>query len=811
MRKLSLFTLLMLSIFAISAQNSIRGKVIDENNQALIGAVVTLKQTNESVITNRQGEFEFNNLTDYAYSLAAKYIGYENVEQIVQTGSSTTIKMDDQKSVSLDEITVSAIRAGEHSPVAYANVSKDEINKRNLGQDLPYLLSLTPSMIVTSDAGTGIGYTGFRIRGTDANRINVTINGVPLNDSESHGIFLVNMPDFASSVNSVQVQRGVGTSTNGAAAFGASINMQTEMLNPSAYAELGTSVGSFGTMKNTVKAGTGLINGFAVDARLSNLVSDGYIDRAYVKMKSYFVSAGYYGENTMLKFITFGGNQKTHQAWNGVDLDLVASDPSKYTRSYNEIGIYTAPDGKEKYFDQTDNYNQTHYQLHFVHALNPNLNINAALHYTRGIGFYEDYKSKRKYKEYDMTPAVVNGETLDKTDLVRQKWLDNHFGGATFSLNYKLEKLAFTLGGAGNKYFGDHYGFVKWALFPNNLDVNHRYYFNKSTKTDFNVFTKASYLITDQLNVFVDLQYRNIVHDMQGINDNFDDKTGKLQDITQRHPFNFFNPKLGVSYQFDSKNSTFASFAMANREPNRNNYTDAGPNEFPTHETLYDTEIGYKYLSPHFSVGANAYYMSYKNQLILTGKLSEIGEALTTNIPESYRAGIELMAGAKIVNGLRWDGNVNLSQNKIKNFTEYVDEYDADWNWIGTKENFFQTTDISYSPNVVANSIFSYEIKGFETALYSTYVGRQFIDNTSELNRAIDPYFVNNLRLGYSWKMSKIRAIDFNLLVNNLFNTEYETNGWNWYTYYLGGERINEKRYFPQAGINFLFSTTIRL
>ena len=809
MRKLSLFTLLILSVFAVSAQNSIRGKVIDENNEALIGATVTLKQTNQNAVTNRQGEFEFNNLTDYAYTVLARYVGYENVEQIVQTGKSAELKMENH-SISLDEIVVSAIRADERSPVAYTNVSKEKIDERNLGQDLPYLLSLTPSMIVTSDAGTGIGYTGFRIRGTDANRINVTVNGVPLNDSESHGVFLVNMPDFASSLNSVQVQRGVGTSTNGAAAFGASVNMQTETLNPSAYAELGTSIGSFGTMKNIVKAGTGLINGFAVDARLSRLVSDGFIDRAYVDMKSYFASAGYYGENTMLKLVTFGGNQKTHQAWNGVDLDLVASDPSKYSRSYNELGIYKAADGSTKYFDQTDNYNQTHYQLHFVHSLNPKLNINAALHYTRGIGFYEDYKEGRKYKEYDLTPAVVEGVTLSKTDLVRQKWLDNHFAGAIFSANYKLEKLALTFGGGGNKYFGDHYGFVKWIQFPNKADVNHRYYFNASTKTDFNIYAKANYLITDNLSAYADLQYRNIVHNMKGINDNFDDSTGKLQDITQRHPFNFFNPKFGLNYQFDRSNSVFASFAIANREPNRNNYTDAGPNEFPTHETLYDTELGYKYLSSNFSVGANAYYMSYKNQLILTGKLSEIGEALTTNIPESYRAGIELMAGVKIVDGLRWDGNLNLSQNIIRNFTEYVDVYDADWNWIELKENFFKTTDISYSPSAVANSIFSYGINGFETALYSTFVGRQYIDNTTDLSRSIDPYFVNNLRFSYSWKFDKIKSIDFNLLINNLFNAEYETNGYNWYTYYLDGERINEKRYFPQAGTHFLFSTSLK-
>ncbi len=803
MRKLSLLILLMAFLTTVSAQNSIRGVVNDENNQAVVGAIVTLKQLSKSVTTNLNGEFSFENLTDYAYSLEVKSIGFETYEEIIKSGSNVNIVLQ-PKSIRLEEVSVLATRATDRSPVAFTNVSKEKINERNAGQDLPYLLMLTPSFITTSDAGTGIGYTGFRIRGTDANRTNITVNGIPLNDSESHGVFFVNMPDFASSLNSVQVQRGVGTSTNGAAAFGASINMQTELLNSKPYAELGTSVGSFKTMKNNVKAGTGLINNFAVDLRLSNLVSDGFIDRASVDMKSYFVSAGYYGDETILKFITFGGKEKTYQAWNGVDLD-------NHERTYNELGLHTGADGKEKFYDnQTDNYNQTHYQLHLTQVLSPKLNLNAALHYTRGLGYYEDYKTDRKYIEYGLTPAVIDGETLKKTDLVRQKWLDNHFAGATFALNWNLEKLALTVGGAGNKYFGDHYGKVKWVRFPNNVDVNHQYYFNSSTKTDLNVYAKANYLITDKLTAFADMQYRNIVHDMKGTNDNFDDSTGKLQDITQRHPFNFFNPKAGLNYQLNAANSIFASFAIANREPNRNNYTDAGLNEVPTHETLYDTELGYRFLSSNLSLGANLYYMKYKNQLVLTGKLSEIGEMLTSNIPDSYRAGIELMAGVKIVEGLRWDGNLNISQNKVKNFTEYVDEYDADWNWIGTRENFFETSNISFSPNVVANSIFSYEISNFEAAFYSTYVGRQYLDNTSDDNRSINPYFVNNLRLGYSWKLNKIKSIDFNLLVNNLFNAKYETNGYNWYTYYLGNDRVNEKRYFTQAGTNFLFSTTLK-
>lgn len=794
-------------IFALqlSAQNNIQGTVTDENKQPLAGASVTIKQTSKTVTTNRKGEFSFTNLSDFGYTVLVKYIGYQTCEMNIQTGKNAIVKLK-QTETSLEEITVYSTRANEKSPIAYTNVGKTDIKKLNNGQDLPYLLALTPSFITTSDAGTGIGYTGFRIRGTDANRTNVTINGIPYNDSESHTVYFVNLPDMASSLQSVQVQRGVGTSSNGASAFGASINFQTETLNPSSYAEIGTSVGSFGTFKNTLKVGTGLINKFAVDARVSSLVSDGFIDRASVNMKSYYISSGYYGDKTILKLVTFGGKEKTYQAWNGVDLD-------NHNRTYNELGKYTDNNGNTQFYDnQVDDYGQYNYQLLLTQVLNPSLTLNGALHYTRGSGYYEEYKQDRSYIEYGLTPATVNGTTLEETDLVRQKWLDNHFGGATFSLNYDKKKYSLILGGAANKYFGDHFGRVIWAKNSNNLQTNHQYYFNTGTKTDANIYLKGNYQINDKLSAYADLQYRYILLKMNGEDEKrVDAITGKRPEITQEHPFNFFNPKAGLNYKIDDKNSMFASFAVANREPNRNNYTDALANENPTSERLYDTELGYKFQSKKFSLGTNVYYMNYKNQLILTGRVNEIGEALTTNISDSYRAGLELSAGVKIYNGFSWDGNVNLSQNKIKNFTEYVDEYDADWNWTGTKENYFITTNISYSPNIIANSIFNYTNGDFDASFYSTYVGKQYLDNTSDNTRSIDAYFVNNIRLGYSWKLKLLQSIDFNLLINNIFNAEYETNGYNWYTYYLGGERMNEKRYFPQAGRNVLCSITLKL
>lgn len=802
----------MIFVFQVSAQNIIQGIVTDENNHPLVGASVTIKQTSKTVFSNQKGEFSFTDLSDFAYTILVKYMGYETFEKNIQTGKNTVIQLKHTETT-LEEVTVFATRANEKSPIAYTNVDKNSIKKLNDGQDLPYLLAHTPSFITTSDAGTGIGYTGFRIRGTDANRTNVTINGIPYNDSESHTVYFVDLPDFASSLQSIQVQRGVGTSSNGAGAFGASINLQTETLRPSSYAEIGTSVGSFGTYKNTLKAGTGLINKFAVDVRISSLISDGFINRASVNMKSYYLSAGFYNEKTLLKFITFGGKEKSYQAWNGVDLDLVKNEPEKYTRTYNELGTYTDENGDTKFYDnQVDNYGQYNYQLLLTQVLYPSLTFNGALHYTRGNGYYEEYKQNKKFIEYGLKPTIDDGTTLSKTDLIRQKWLDNHFGGATFSLNYDKKKYSLILGGAANKYFGDHFGRVIWARYSNNLLPNHQYYFNTGTKTDINIYIRSNFEITNKLIAYADLQYRYILQIMSGEDDKrYDENNGARPNINQVHPFHFFNPKVGLNYQINDKNSVFALFAVANREPNRNNYTDALTNENPTSERLYDTELGYKFQSKRLSLNANAYYMNYKSQLILTGRVNEIGEPLTTNIPYSYRAGLEFSAGLKLFKEFRWDGNLNLSQNKIKNFTEFVDEYDADWNWIGTKENYFSSTNISYSPNIVANSVLSYALKNFDISFYSTFIGKQYLDNTSNITRSIEEYFVNNIRLGYTWELKSLKSIDLNVLINNIFNAEYETNGYNWYTYYLDGKRTNEKRYFPQAGRNFLCSVTVKL
>ncbi len=808
MRQFLISTLLFLSA-ATLAQSFIRGKVTDESGMPLQGATVFIPSISLGKTTDAKGSFNFDNIPNKRYAVEISYIGYESQTIYSSANRDIDIKLQ-RKSFEIGEVTVTSIKANNRSAVTYTDVKKEEITNRNLGQDIPYLLSFTPSFISTSDAGTGIGYTGFRIRGTDANRTNITVNGIPLNDAESHGTFFVNMPDFASSLTSIQIQRGVGTSTNGAAAFGASINMQTEGLNSNPYAEISSTLGSFNTNKNTLKAGTGLMqNKFAADARLSNVTSDGYIDRAWVNMQSYYFSAGYFGEKSTLRFITFGGREKTYQAWNGVDAEIM-----KTNRTYNELGKYTDKEGKTKYYDnQTDNYNQTHYQLHWLHEITPKLSLNAAAHYTRGIGYYEEYKTARKYEEYGLIPDTIAGKPLKRTDLVRQKWLDNHFYGLTYALNYVSKMYNLSVGGAANRYYGNHFGKVIWIRNANNHDLSKEWYRSFGVKDDANIYAKINWAVLENLFTTADVQLRYIGYKMNGTDDKYDATKKAMRDIDLQQQFLFLNPKLGITYKLNNQQDIYASHSIANREPNRNNYTERSANEpLPTNETLFDTEIGYRYNSKTFSANVNLYHMYYKNQLILTGKISEIGELLTTNIPESYRAGIEVSATAKVTNNFTWGANVAFSQNKILNFTEQdVDVYDADWNWTGTQNNYLGTTDIAYSPSVIANNIFTFNYNKFEAGLTSSFVGRQYFDNTSSKDRSIDPYFVNNLNLKYSINIKPLRGLDIQLLVNNIFNEQYASNAYTWYTYYLDGKRINESRYFPQAGINILASVTLKL
>lgn len=723
------------------------------------------------------------------------------------------------RNIRLDEMVVTGIRASGKTPVAYSNVNKEEIKRLNFGQDIPYLLSLTPSLVATSDAGTGVGYTGIRVRGTDASRINVTTNGVPINDSESHGVYWVNMPDFASSLEDLQIQRGVGTSTNGAGAFGASLNMKTENASMNPYAEMNGAYGSFNTSKATFKAGTGLINDhWAFDARLSNIHSDGFIDRATTDLNSYFAQGGYFSQNSVVKLITFGGKERTYHAWDGVPKDLLRTN-----RTFNPSG-HMAEDSYGNplapyYKDQTDNYQQTHYQLILTHVFSPELNFNAALHYTKGKGYYEEYKVNRKLVEYGLDPFNYEGSLVKKSDLVRQKWLDNDFGGAVFSLNYKKADWDLTFGGGANQYAGNHFGKIMWLKdYAGDAAFSPGQEFYRSTgdKTDVNTYLKANYALSKRLSAYADLQYRFIDYKIKGQNDAWDWMTEAMQQLDIHKKFNFFNPKAGLYFQINENNHAYASFAAGHREPTRNNYTDGSINENPVAERLFDYEAGYVFQNPVVSLGVNLYYMDYKNQLVLNGKVNEIGELLTSNIPESYRAGIEFIAGAKITNWLKWDGNMTLSQNRIKNYSEFVDLYDENWDWADQVENKQGTTPISFSPNVIANSIFSANYKSWSASLLSSYVGKQYIDNTGSDSRSLDSYFVNNIRLGYTLKVKGLKEIGLGLLINNILNEKYESNAWVYSCYQQPNansplkDRYESYGYFPQAGTNVMANITLK-
>lgn len=739
-----------------------------------------------------------------------------------------TSAKDSMKVVNLQEVQVVSTRATAKTPVAFTNVKREQISKQNFGQDIPFLLSTTPSVLTTSDAGAGVGYTTIRVRGTDATRINVTANGIPMNDSESHAIFWVNTPDFASSLEDMQIQRGAGTSTNGSGAFGASINMRTQSISSKPYAEVSGSYGSFNTHKETVKVGTGLINKYwAFDARLSNIQSDGYRDRASSDLKSYFVQGGYFGENTTIKFITFGGKEKTYHAWDGISKEQLEND-----RTYNPNGIILDDNiGKGNpigfYDDQMDNYRQTHYQLLFNHIFSPAWNLNIAFHYTNGFGYYQEYKNGRSLEEYGLKPFYLpgNSEPQKKTNLVRQKLVDSDFGGGIFSLNYQNDKLNASFGGGLNRYSNDHYGKVIWVKnYTEQLDPEHEYYRNKGGKTDGNIYLKANYQLTGGLSAYADLQYRYIHYTIDGDNDKWDYTATPehLQRLDIRENFSFFNPKAGLFWQINPNHSAYASFSVAQKEPTRNNYTDGMFDQYPKAEKLLDYELGYTYRNEWFTAGANLYYMDYTDQLVLNGKTNDIGEAMAENVKDSYRMGIELALGAKFNDWLRWDINGTWSKNRIKDYVGYV--YDKSlvngeivnnlWTQTAIKGG---NSPIAFSPSFIGNSLITLGSNGLEISLQSQYVSRQYLDNFGTKENSLDAYFVNHLSASYSFKTRHTKGITIGATVYNLFNTKYETNGYSQsVALYENGDKTkayvikHDPRFYPMAGTNILAHITFR-
>jgi iron complex outermembrane receptor protein len=818
-RRATLLIVLQFVCFIGFSQLHLKGKVTDNDGNALPGAAIAIKGTYLGTVTNSYGEYQFKNLKAGEYQFVVSFLGYKAKEESIELNNSQSFNFELSPSAILaDEVLVAATRAGSKTPVAVTNVKKEELEVRNLGQDIPVILSTTPSFVSTTDAGAGVGYTGFRIRGTDANRINVTIDGIPLNDSESHGVFWVNMPDFASSVEDIQIQRGVGTSTNGAAAFGATVNLQTSKVSEEAYAEIASSAGSFKTFKNTVKFGTGLKNGFAFDARLSKITSDGYIDRAESDLQSIFLSGGYYGEKTSVKANFFAGKEKTYQAWNGVPSVRLNNDEAGMQRyadhwlvSQDVVDHMKVSDSRTynqyTYENETDNYWQKHTQLFLTHLLSENTKMNIGLHYTHGEGYFEQYKPGDDLNKYGLDPIVIGETTIESTDIIRRKWLNNDFYGAVFSLSHNSNNVDLVWGGAWNKYDGDHYGRIRWMKNAGDTFINHQYYFSKGEKLDYNTYLKANITLSDKLNIYTDMQLRGIDYKIKGIDDQLNVEETAFRDITQDHDFLFFNPKAGFNLQFNNNNRLFASVAVANREPNRSNYTDAKPGEVPTSERLFDYELGYKFTRAKGFFESNFYYMDYKDQLVLTGQINDVGSGIMVNVDDSYRLGIELSGGFKISKALDWSANLTLSRNKIKNFVEYVDDWDTpEEEQVVSK---LGTTDLAFSPEVVVNSSLSYKKSGFTAQLISQYVGEQFIDNSSNNDRKLDAYFVSNLNLSYDIPCKLVKNLQVHLLVNNLFNEEYESNAWV-YSYYLGGERYAMDGYFPQAGTNFLAGITLR-
>ena len=692
-------------------------------------------------------------------------------------------QLDTLKSVELQNVQVVATRATHKTPVAFTNMSKEQLKAVNHGQDIPYLLSLTPSVTMTSDAGNGIGYTSLRVRGTDPSRINITANGIPMNDAESAQLYWVNMGDFASSVQSMQIQRGVGTSTNGAGAFGATLNMQTENIGMTPYVGVDMSGGSYYSHKETVRFGTGLLDGhWGLQGRLSNIGSKGYLERASTKLNSYFLQAGWFGDNTVVKFITFNGVEETYHAWNYTS----KYEQSLYGRRYNSCGEYYDADGNTRYYDnQTDNYHQQNYQLIWNQRLSNVLSLNTALHYTKGQGYYEEYKRKRTLFEYDLDPLM----TWDKSDLVRQKKMDNDFYGVVASLIFDNHKdLQATVGGGWNKYDGDHFGLVKWVKNPaTSLQPDHQYYGNTTKKTDFNIYGKVNYELFADLNAFVDLQYRHVGVKMNGPTDEIDWDTNKRIVYDMNESFNFFNPKFGLNYDITRNHKVYASYAIAHKEPTRNNFENNinAELEMPKAERLNDLEVGYKYQSTVFSAGVNFYWMNYKDQFVLTGEIDKIGEAITRNVPKSYRLGVEVEAALKPVEWFRWDVNATWSNNRVKGITvQLTDNSVAD---LGDQP-------LAFSPDWIANNIFTFKYKGLNASIQSQYISEQYMTNTGlksyqtlddngqpvDVSMMLDGHFTTNIDLAYNFKLPKfgIKDATIGITLYNIFSAEYDNNGW---------------------------------
>ena len=779
MKKITIFLFLFVSVLTNAQKVTVSGKIVNKNQEVLAGATVLVKETNQGISTDLDGNFTFK-LNKGPFTIKVSFIGFKTIEKnvYVDKDKAFTIVLYEDDNV-LDEVLVSAVRATSSIPVTYSNLSKKELAKRNLGQDIPVLLNYLPSVISSSDAGAGVGYTYLNVRGSNSERINVTINGIPYNDPESHGTFWVNLGDFASSTENLQLQRGVGTSTNGSGAFGASLNILTDAVSEHAGGEISNSFGSYGTRKHTVKFTTGKINEhLEVSGRFSNIHSDGYVDRAFTNLKSYFLQASYQDENTLIKAVSFGGAERTYQAWYGLDPQQLEEDRRQNPYTYE---------------NEVDDYKQNHYQLHWNEQLNSHWSTNLGLNYTKGAGFFEQYKAEEN-------ADALNNLIEDGSDVIVRRWLDNNFYVLNFNANYKDEKLNFISGISYSKYTGDHFGEVIWGSnLASGVSFGDRYYFSDAKKTDMSIFSKATYEINEKVSTYLDLQGRFVSYKTAGL-------TSNRNPLDVDAKFNFFNPKAGFIYKIAAQNSVYLSYARANREANRNDFE----NGVSSPEILDDIELGWRYKSDQIQLNTNIYFMSYKNQLVLTGAIDDVGAPIRATSGKSYRLGLEIDADVKLNDQFSIKPNAAFSTNKNEDFTAPIN---------GNLINLGNTP-LSFSPNVIVGNMLVYQpIKNLQISFLSKYVGKQFMSNlnsnVSKLD-VLDSYFTSDLNFVYEIATKKVfDAIIISGIINNIFDTEYVDRGY-YYTYDDtwsnpgSSTTIDGAGYYPQATRNFLVGVTLK-
>lgn len=785
MKNLFLVLSIVLGSLNVTAQQfEISGKVTD-GEIPLITATVRVEGTSIGTQTNSEGEYSLK-LDAGSYVLVFSNGNQKKIPVTLRGDMVVNVDLGGAAE-ELDEVFLSAVRVTAESPITFSNLNNEEIEDRNLGQDIPTLMQYMPGVVTTSDAGAGIGYSSIRVRGTDSRGVNVTINGVPYNDAESQGTFWVNLGDFASSVENLQLQRGVGTSTNGAGAFGASINILTDRYKIEPSAEIANSFGSYNTRKHTVKFSTGLFdNHWEFAGRASVIKSDGYIDRASSDLKSYFFQGTYINGGTLIKALTFGGSEVTYQAWDGIDADQLKED-----RRFNPAGAYIDDEGNLQFYENhVDNYKQDHYQLLWNQNYGGGWSSNMALHYTYGRGFYESYRAGEDLTEYGLSPFIANGEEITESDLVTRKWLVNDFYGTTFNVQYEQDNFKLITGGAWNNYLGDHFGEIVYTRFAPSSSPLQRYYDNQSQKSDFNVFGKATIAVTENFSLYGDLQLRRIHYEVDGVEE---EEVPFFVDDSHT----FFNPKAGMTYEISDANQLYFSFARAHREPNRTDYENGNPEP----EELNDFELGWRFRSSGVQINTNLYYMDYQNQLVLTGELNDVGAPIRRNSGSSYRAGLEVDVVVAISDKVTWRPNIAVSRNKN-------DEWFASWD--GELRNFGKT-DISYSPEVIAGNILEYRpVDNLELKLLTKYVGEQYMSNLENDSALLESYFINDFNVQYTWRKAPVfEEIVFTGLVNNILDEEYVSNGY-YYTYDYQGTTYEGAGYYPQATRNFLAGVTLR-